>query len=372
MNKFKLLKKRTLTALLGLLFLAAAWPSPALAIRLKEMASFEGVRPNQVLGYGLVVGLSGTGDKDKTVFTNQTLAAMLRHMDVNIANPTALKVKNVAAVMVTAELPPFVKPGTMIDLVVSSLGDATSLQGGTLLATQLKGVDGNVYVVGQGSLSLGGAAAGGQGGGAGAQPRTVGRIAQGGTVEREVPVRWQGRETMSLKLGRPDFTTAARVAEAVNARLPGAVARPLDSSTIEFNVPLNYRENLAVMVAELENLEVEPDAVGQVVIDERTGTVVVGENVKISTVAVAHGNLSVQIREGQAAPQPNPFDMGDNAAAPGVGEEGADQLMLLERSTTIHDLVKALNAIGASPRDLIMIFQAIRAAGALHGEIKFM
>ena len=375
MKNFNSLKNQTLVALLSLMFLAAAWPAPALAIRLKEMATFEGVRPNQVLGYGLVVGLGGTGDKDKTVFTNQTLATMLRHMDVNIASPTSLKVKNVAAVMVTADLPPFVKPGTMIDLVVSSLGDASSLQGGTLLTTQLKGVDGKVYVVGQGSLSVGGFAASGQGGSVQKNHPTVGRIVQGGTVEREVPIRWQGREVMSLKLGRPDFTTAARVAEAVNHRLPGALAQPLDASTIEFNVPLNYRENLAVMVAELENLDVEPDAVGQVVIDERTGTVVVGENVKISTVAVAHGSLSVQIKEGQTVSQPGPFSMGETATAPDTdinAEEGADQLLLIERSTTIHDLVKALNAIGASPRDLIMIFQAIRAAGALHGEIKFM
>jgi len=363
----------TLIALLSFLLVPAAWPAPAWGIRLKEITSFEGVRPNQVQGYGLVVGLNGTGDKDKTVFTNQTLATMLRNMDVNI-NPTSVKVKNVAGVIVTAELPPFVKPGTMIDLVVSSLGDASSLQGGTLLTTQLMGVDGKVYVVAQGSLSVGGpAATGGQAGGNAQRPHpTVGRIVQGGTVEREVPVRWQGRETLSLKLGRPDFTTAARVAEAVNSRLPGAAARPLDSSTIEFNVPLNYRENMALMVAELENLEVEPDAIGQVVIDERTGTVVVGENVKISTVAVAHGNLSVQIKEGQSASQPGPFAMGENPEANPNAEEGADKLLLIERATTIHDLVKALNAIGASPRDLIMIFQAIRAAGALHGDLKFM
>jgi len=364
----------TIIALLGFLVIFAAWPSSARGIRLKEIATFEGVRPNQVQGYGLVVGLNGTGDKDKTAFTNQTLASMLRHMDVNI-NPASVKVKNVAGVMVTAELPPFVKPGTMIDLVVSSLGDATSLQGGTLLTTQLMGVDGKVYVVAQGSLSVGGFAITGQGGSVQKNHPTVGRIVQGGTVEREVPVRWQGRETFSLKLGRPDFTTAARVAEAVNARLPGAQARPLDSSTVEFNVPLNYRENMAVMVAELENLDVEPDAVGQVVIDERTGTVVVGENVKISTVAVAHGNLSVQIREGETVSQPDPFSLGETVITPDTGinvEEGADQLLLIERATTIHDVVKALNAIGASPRDLIMIFQAIRAAGALHGELKFM
>ena len=368
----KNLMRLTMTILFGLLIPPALWPAPAWGIRLKEITSFEGVRPNQVQGYGLVVGLNGTGDKDKTVFTNQSLATMLRHMDVNI-NPTAVKVKNVAGVIVTAELPPFVKPGTMIDLVVSSLGDASSLQGGTLLTTQLMGVDGKVYVVAQGSLSVGGFAAGGQAGGNAQRPHpTVGRIVQGGTVEREVPVRWQGRETLSLKLGRPDFTTAARVAEAVNSRLPGAAARPLDSSTIEFNVPLNYRENMALMVAELENLEVEPDAIGQVVIDERTGTVVVGENVKISTVAVAHGNLSVQIKEGQTLSQPGPFAMGETPETETNAEEGADKLLLLERATTIHDLVKALNAIGASPRDLIMIFQAIRAAGALHGDLKFM
>jgi flagellar P-ring protein precursor FlgI len=370
----KKLTRPALAVLFALLIHPLAWPAPAQAIRLKEIATFEGVRPNQVQGYGLVVGLNGTGDKDKTMFTNQSLATMLRHMDVNV-NPTALKVKNVAGVMVTAELPPFVKPGTMIDLVVSSLGDATSLQGGTLLTTHLTGLDGKVYVVGQGSLSVGGFAATGQAGSVQKNHPTVGRIVQGGTVEREVPVRWQGRETMSLKLGRPDFTTAARVAEAVNARLPGALARPLDSSTIEFNVPLNYRDNMAVMVAELENLYVEPDAVGQVVIDERTGTVVVGENVKISTVAVAHGSLSVQIREGQTVSQPGPFSMGETVVTPETDinvEEGADQLLLIERATTIHDLVKALNAIGASPRDLIMIFQAIRAAGALHGDLKFM
>lgn len=367
----KSLTRLTMTALLGFFLPLAAWPAPAWGIRLKEMASFEGVRPNQVQGYGLVVGLNGTGDKDKTIFTNQTLAAMLRNMDVNI-NPTAVKVKNVAGVIVTAELPPFVKPGATIDLVVSSLGDASSLQGGTLLTTQLTGVDGKVYVVAQGSLSVGAFPAAGQAGGP--QQRnhpTVGRIVQGGTVEREVPVRWQGRETLSLKLGRPDFTTAARVAEAVNFRLPGAAAKPLDASTIEFNVPLNYRENMALMVAELENLEVEPDVVGQVVIDERTGTVVVGENVRISTVAVAHGNLSVQIKEGQTLPQAGPFDQAE-AAPEAAGEEETDQLLLLERATTIHDLVKALNAIGASPRDLIMIFQAIRAAGALHGDLKLM
>jgi flagellar P-ring protein precursor FlgI len=357
-----------------LLSFALLPPAPAWGIRLKEMSTFEGVRPNQILGYGLVVGLNGTGDKDKTFFTNQSLANMLKSMDVTI-NPTTLKIKNVAGVIVTADLPPFVKPGTKIDILVSSLGDAKSLQGGTLLVTPLKGVDGHIYAVAQGPLSVGGFAATGQAGSVQKNHPTVGRIVQGGTVEREVPIRWQGKEVMSLKLGLPDFTTAARVAEAVNARLPGSSARPLDASTIEFNVPVNYRENLAIMVAELENLEVEPDTIGKVIIDERTGTVVVGENVKLSTVAVAHGNLSVQIKEGATVSQPGPFSAGETVATPETTinvEEGADQLLLIERSTTIHDVVRALNAIGVSPRDLIMIFQAIKAAGALHGELEII
>ncbi len=367
--------KKFLSISILLTFLSLmAMPGAAWGIRLKEMATFEGVRPNQIIGYGLVVGLNGTGDKDKTFFTNQSVANMLENMDITV-NPTTLKLKNVAGVIVTADLPPFVKPGTKIDILVSSLGDATSLQGGTLLVTPLKGVDSNIYAVAQGPLSVGGFAITGNAGSVQKNHPTVGRIVQGGTVEREVPIRWSGKEVMTMKLGLPDFTTAARVAEAVNSRLPGASARPLDASTIEFNVPLNYRENLAMMVAELENLNVEPDAIGKVIIDERTGTVVVGENVKLSTVAVAHGNLSVQVREGVAVSQPGPFSMGETVAAPQTDinvEEGADQLLLIERSTTIHDVVKALNAIGVTPRDLIMIFQAIKAAGALHGELEII
>ncbi len=361
---------------LAALLMAILPVSPAWAIRIKEMATFEGVRPNQITGYGLVVGLNGTGDKDKTYFTNQSLSNMLRQMGVTVpVNPKDMKVKNVAAVMVTADLPPFVKPGTKIDILVSSMGDATSLQGGTLLVTPLKAIDDKIYAVAQGPLSVGGFAITGAAGSVQKNHPTVGRIVQGGTVEREVPIRWQGKEAMSLKLGQPDFTTAARVAEAINSRLPGASARPLDASTIEFNVPLNYRENLAVMVAELDNLDVEPDAVGKVIIDERTGTVVVGENVKLSTVAVAHGNLSVQIKEGVTVSQPGPFSMGETVVAPDTAinvEEGADKLLLIERATTIHDVVKALNAIGVTPRDLIMIFQAIKAAGALHGELEII
>ncbi|MDR2349494.1 MAG: flagellar basal body P-ring protein FlgI [Deltaproteobacteria bacterium] len=346
----------------------------AFAIRLKELATFEGVRVNQILGYGLVVGLNGTGDKDQTGFTRQSLSNLLKRMDIAVA-PSALKVKNVAAVMVTADLPPFVKPGTKIDILVSSLGDATSLQGGTLLITSLKGMDNQVYAMAQGPLSVGGFQITGAAAAVQKNHPTVGRIVQGATVEREVPIRWQGKDTLSVKLGQPDFTTAARVAEAINAALPGSGAKPLDASTVELAVPANFRDNLAVMVANLENLDVEPDAVGKVIIDERTGTVVVGENVKLSTVAVAHGNLSVQIREGFDVNQPGPFGQGQTAITPNTDinlEEGSDQVLLIERSTNINDVVKALNAIGVTPRDLIMIFQAIKAAGALHGELEII
>ncbi|MDR1041159.1 MAG: flagellar basal body P-ring protein FlgI [Deltaproteobacteria bacterium] len=352
----------------------AMCPPDLHAIRLKELATFEGVRVNQIIGYGLVVGLNGTGDKDQTGFTRQTLSNLLKRMDVMVA-PTALKVKNVAAVMVTADLPPFVKPGTKIDILVSSMGDSTSLQGGTLLITALRGMDNQVYAMAQGPLSVGGFAITGAAASVQRNHPTVGRIVQGATVEREVPIRWQGKETLTVKLGQPDFTTAARVAEAVNEALPGGAARPLDASTIELRVPANFRDNLAILVADLENLQVEPDAVGKVIIDERTGTVVVGENVKLSTVAVAHGSLSVQIREGFDVNQPGPFGQGETAITPQTDlnvEEGADQVLLIERSTNINDVVKALNAIGVTPRDLIMIFQAIKAAGALHGELEII
>ncbi|MDR3134969.1 MAG: flagellar basal body P-ring protein FlgI [Deltaproteobacteria bacterium] len=361
-----------LAALAMTLFFGTA--GQAQAIRLKELATFEGVRVNQITGYGLVVGLNGTGDKDQTGFTRQSLSNLLKRMDVTVA-PSALKVKNVAAVMVTADLPAFVKPGTRIDVLVSSLGDATSLQGGTLLVTALRGLDDHVYSIAQGPLSVGGFAITGQAATVQRNHPTVGRIVQGGTVEREVPIRWQGKETLTVKLNQPDFTTASRVAESINESLPGAGARPMDAATVELNVPMNYRENLAVMVAELENVPVEPDSIGKVIINERTGSVVVGENVKLSTVAIAHGNLSIQIREGQDVSQPNPFSQGETVVTPETDvnvEEGADNLLLIERSTNINDVVKALNAIGVTPRDLITIFQLIQAAGALHGELEII
>jgi len=349
----------------------------ASAARIKDIATFEGVRPNQIIGYGLVVGLNGTGDKTGTEFTVQTLVNMLKRMGIAVAADD-VKVKNVAAVMVTADLPPFVKPGSKIDVLVSSMGDASSLQGGTLLMTPLKGLDGKIYAVTQGPVSIGGfSITGAAGGGTQKNHPTVGRIVQGATVEREVPIRWQGKTDMTIKLNQPDFTTAARMAQLIASRLPDSSARPIDASTVKFAVPPDYQANLAVLVADLENLEVQPDMVAKVIIDERTGTVVVGEKVRISTVAVAHGNLSIQIRERAVVSQPGPF------TGPGAQtvvtpeteiqvEEESQKLLLLEAGPNIGDVVKALNAIGATPRDLIMIFQAIKAAGALHAELEIM
>lgn len=364
---------RIVTAAFMLLLMSSA----AEAVRLKDIASFEGVRPNQIIGYGLVVGLNGTGDKTGTKFTVQSLANVLKRMGINIP-AKQVRVKNVAAVMVTADLPPFVKPGGKIDVLVSSLGDASSLQGGTLLTTPLYGVDGKIYAMTQGPVSIGGFAVGGAaGGGAQKNHPTVGRIVQGATVEREVPIRWQGKTEISIKLNRPDFTTALRTAVLINEHLPQADARPMDAGTIKFKVPEEYKDNLAIMVADLERLDVQPDAVAKIIIDERTGTVVIGEKVRISTVAVAHGNLSIQVRESTQVSQPGPLT-GPGArtvTAPQseVQVQEEDQKLLLVKSgTTISEVVKAINAIGATPRDLIMIFQAIKAAGALHAELEII
>lgn len=360
--------------ILAIIILLAS--SQAMAIRIKDIATFEGVRHNQIIGYGLIVGLQGTGDKSGTTFTTQTLVNMLKRMGITVP-AKQVRVKNVAAVMVTADLHPFVKPGSKIDVLVSSMGDASSLQGGTLLTTPLKGVDGKVYAIAQGPISIGGFVIAGAAAGVQKNHPTVGRIVQGATVEREVPIRWQGKDDMTIKLNQPDFTTAERMAALIKATLPTSNAKPVDASTVKFDVPGNYRENLAVMVARLERLEIQPDAIAKVIIDERTGTVVMGENVRISTVAIAHGSLSIQIREGATVSQPGPLAPrgAETVVTPTTEvsvEEGGDKLMMIEAGPTINDVVKAINAIGATPRDLIMIFQAIKAAGALHADLEII
>jgi flagellar P-ring protein FlgI len=361
---------KALTAGLILFGLAADLP----AIRIKDLATFRGVRSNQLVGYGLVVGLNGTGDSDDAIFTLQSMSSLLERMGVTV-NPDDIKVKNVAAVMVTADLPPFARLGNRLDTLVNSIGDAKNLQGGTLLFTPLKGGDGQVYAVAQGAISTGGFEAGGASGSK-VQKNfpTVARVVQGALVEREIPFNLNQKDTLTLALNKPDFTTATRVAQAINAGLAGSVARTQDSGTIHVAVPPDYSNNIVQLIAAIESLGVTPDTVSRVVINERTGTVVMGENVRISTVAIAHGNLSIQIQENKNVSQPLPFAPGGRTAVTPESDilvqEGRKPLYLMESGVSIGDVVRALNALGVSPRDLISILQALKAAGALQAELE--
>jgi len=355
--------------------LAFSWPTPAQAIRLKDVASFKGVRDNQLLGNGLVVGLNGTGDGTNVDFNVQELGNLLDNMGVK-ANRSKIKVKNIAAVAVTAVLPPFARVGSRIDVLVSSMGDAKSLQGGTLVLTPMKGVDAQVYALAQGPISVGGFAASGEaGGGITKNHPTAGRIANGATVEREIPFDFATKQDIVMALNDPDFTTATRAVGVINKHLRGSYAFSQDGGTIHIKLPPGYKDRLVSMLASLENLEIAPDAVAKVVIDERNGTVVMGENVRLSTVAIAHGNLMIQIKERPRISQPLPFSQGTTTVVPDTSitvKEGADRLMVLPEGVNIGQVVQALNAIGVTPRDLIAILQAIKAAGALQAELQII
>lgn len=280
------------------------------AVRIKDITEIKGVRQNQLVGYGLVVGLMGTGDKDKTKFTFQSLASMLEKMGLTVA-PEDIKVKNVAAVMVTAELPPFARSGSRLDVLVSSIGDAVNLQGGTLLFTPLKATDGKIYAVAQGPVSTGGFRLAGAGAGVQKNFPTVGRVVEGALVEKELASDFGSQTTLTFMLQNPDFTTANRISQAVNAAMMGMhLANTLDAGTIEILIPERYRQNPVGFVTLVEGLNVVPDNEAKVVINERTGTVVIGENVRISTIAIAHGNLSMEIKESPEVSQPLPFSRG--------------------------------------------------------------
>ncbi len=389
---------RWLVIALGCLSLAVdlTMASEAPAVRLKEISSIQGIRDNPLVGYGLVVGLQGTGDQQNTQFTVQSLTNMLRRMGIQVP-PEAVKVKNVAAVMVTAHLPPFARVGQTIDGLVSSVGDAKSLQGGTLLLTQLRGPDGEVYAVCQGPVSVGGFAFGGNSGGRVQQNHpTVGTVANGVTVEREIPLSLEGRRAFRLLLHREDFTTARRAAEAINARLGQEAARCVDSRTVELSVPEGRGGSVSDFLAMVEGVELTPDTTGKIILDERTGTVVMGERVRIDPVAIAQGGLTVIIKETPEVSQPSAFaprPPPGSAAAIGQGsgaemapggqtvvvprtdiqaEERSARVVLLEGGVSIGELVRALNAIGATPRQLITILQAIHRAGALHAHLEVM
>ncbi|MCF8719258.1 flagellar basal body P-ring protein FlgI [Nitrospina gracilis] len=348
----------------------------ASAIRIKELANVNGVRANQLIGFGLVIGLANTGDRATNVFFSiQTMVNMLQKLGVTVPEDRVnqLQFKNAATVMVTAELPAFAHQGDRIDVTVSSLGDSSSLQGGTLLMTPLKGPDSVTYAVAQGPVSIGGFAVQGQAQGVQANHLNVGRIAGGGMVEKELPNTFNTKESIILSLKHTDFTTGNRIAKKINSVLKDEFATNLDGRTIHIKVPLFYRNNVAEFVTQIEVLEVQPDSVAKVIIDERTGTVVMGDNVKISRVAVAHGNLFVQVTEEPIASQPGPLsEKGETAILPrtriAVGED-EDRLIVVPEGIDLGQVVNGLNAIGVTPRDLISILQAIKAAGSLHAEL---
>lgn len=345
------------------------------AARIKDITDIQGVRENQLIGYGIVIGLAGTGDSSTNIFFSiQTIASMLKKLGLTVPQDEVdgLKFKNLATVMVTAALPPFARTGSRIDVLVSSLGDSKSLQGGTLLLTPLKAPNGDVYAVAQGPVTIGGFSAGGAARGVQKNHLTVARIVSGALIEKENPFTFENKKSLRLALKQADFTTSYRMAKKINMKFDSPIAIPKDAGTIDITIPDMYRKNIVNFVASLESIEVSPDVSAKIIIDERTGTIVIGENVRISTVAVSHGSLTIQITEEPILVQPEPLSEGKTAVVPRTRitiEEGEDRLLVVPQGTGIGDVVTALNAIGVTPRDLIAILQTIKAAGALQGEL---
>lgn len=359
--------------LLGLLVTA---PPAGAASRIKDIVDIDGVRDNVLIGYGLVVGLNGTGDSLRNSrFTQESLVAMLERMGVSTRGVN-LNTKNVAAVMVTATLPSFGRQGSRIDATVSALGDSKSLQGGALLVTPLMGADGEVYAVAQGSIAVGGFTASGQAESVTKGVPTTGRLPAGAIIEREVQFALDSLPEIRMALRNPDFTTAQRIVQVVNGRLGVQTARAQDPSTVTLPVPAAYRNRTAILLAEIEQLVVEPDVPAKIVIDQDSGVIVMGDKVRISRVAVAQGNLTVRVTETPQVSQPAPFSDGDTVVVPRtnieVDEQQNRRLVVLESGVTLDALVDGLNALGVGPRDMIAIIQAIKAAGALQAEIEVM
>ncbi len=359
-------------AALGLCLLLPALPAAA-QVRIKDIADIEGVRDNQLVGYGLVVGLNGTGDRLRSAaFTRQSLIGVLERLGVNTRDQERqLDTRNVAAVMVTANLPPFTRPGSRIDVTVSTLGDATNITGGTLLVTPLLGADGEVYAVAQGPIATGAVAARGAASSVTRGVPTAGRMANGAVVEREVGFRFAQGERVHLALRNPDLTTARRMAEAINRSARGSVAAATDPRTVVVNIA--GREAVGFL-SQIEQLRVEPDQMARVVIEEASGTIVMGANVRVSTVAIAQGNLTVRITETPQVSQPNALSGGETVVVPRTNIEVDDQaerrLGILRGGVTLDELVRGLNSLGVGPRDLITILQTVKAAGALQAELE--
>ena len=339
--------------------------------RLKDVTSLQGANALPLIGYGLVVGLNKTGDRKQTVFPAQTLANMLERFGVSVPGGQ-FKIENVAAVLVTAELPPYARVGTRVDVTASSVGDARSLQGGVLLPTALRGPDGQIRVSAQGALSLGGFGGGTGGNNVQVNHLTVGRVPAGGAVETMPAVPAAATDSIAFGLKDPDFVSAARIAKAINTELGDGSAQALDAGTVAVRVPGEYKAQVPALIARLEPLAVGVDASARVVINERTGTVVVGGAVRLGPAAVAHGNLSVKITTKLTASQPPPLSKGETVVVPNEKvevDEGRAQLVTLEQGTTLDAVVRALNALGATPRDIIALMQALKAAGALQAEL---
>lgn len=342
------------------------------AIRIKDVTHIHGLRENHLMGYGLVVGLNSTGDGSSTDFTAQSLANYLKRNNIQV-NPDDIKIRNVAAVIVTASLPPFARRGGRIDVTVSSVGDATSLQGGTLLMTALySAIPGKVYAVAQGAVSIGGFEASSGGSGVSKNHATAGKIPGGALVEIDSPVRFENLDEIRFILDQPDFTTAQRIAEVINFNLTDASSAPVSPAEVIVDVPPEFRGRLAEFVARIERLPVHPDQRARIVIDERTGTVVMGEGVRISSLALAHGSLTIQITKVNQVSQPEAFAGGDTTPFENTGigvQEGDMELRMIDESVSLGEVVRSLNAIGVTPRDLIAILQSIKTLGALQAEL---
>lgn len=340
-------------------------------VRLKDIARFSGVRSNELVGYGLVVGLSGTGDQRGAEFTIRSIANMLENMGIKV-DPTKIQPKNVAAVVVSAKMPVSAKPGDKLDVTVSSIGDASSLLGGVLLLTPLKGIDGKVYALAQGPVLLGGYSVGGQATASVKNVPTVAKIPGGATVERPTPFEFNSQDKITISLDIKDFSTVQNIAEEINKKLGGPYATAIDISTINLTVPEQYKHNLVPLMASLENMYVSPDSKARIVVDEKTGTIVMGWDVKISPVAIAQGNLQVIVKETPEVSQPAPFSLGITTTIPRTQlqvQEKKQNLNII-RGASLKELIDGLNAIGASPRDLISILRTLKAAGALHAELE--
>jgi flagellar P-ring protein precursor FlgI len=360
----------TKTPVVLLLFATSALSPAVAATRLKELVTLEGVRDNQLMGYGLVVGLNGSGDKRQTVFSIQSLTNLLERMGLTVS-ASAVQVKNTAAVMVTSTLPPYAQPGSKIDVTIAALGDASSLQGGILLMTSLRAADNQVYAVAQGAMVIGGFVAGNQGNSQVVNHPTVGRIPSGAIVERKAPSVALGNQ-MKLQLERADFDTASRIAIALNKQF-GSIAHADNSALVTVDVPESYRKDLTGFVAEMERVTVDPDRVAKIVVNERTGTIIIGKQVHIAPVAIMQGSLTVEIQTTQEVSQPNPFSAGTTQVTPQVNvdvKQDAAKNMMLKDGATVEELVQALMSIGSTPRDIISILQNLKSAGALEAELE--